>query len=271
AAAEHAGLETEIAAILLRHHVRRNLARAEHAVEALVDPTRLVDPVAIFAPRVVPPGRRLDQRTLVRSIAIDLVRAHENEDALRRVEAAGLQQVHGSNRVDVEIVERPACGEVVRRLSRAMNDEVRASLPDERDHAGAVSNVVRPMSIGWTLLGQPPEDKRGVALHAEELATHIVVDSTHLMSELAEVPHGLGSDQSGRAGHEHLHRVSPTRAGASRRDTTNGPRARTSMRVRAKHSIASPGVQTIGSFSLKDVLRRTGTPVRFSNSEISRQ
>src|SRR4029453_6382374 len=127
------------------------------------------------------------------------------------------------------------------------------------------------MSIGQTFLGQPPEDRRGVALRAEEITTHVVVNSTHLMPELAEVPHGLGSDQSGRAGHEYLHRAPSSLAHESRRDTTNGPRTRTPMGVRAKQSIASAGVQTIGSFSLKDVLRRTGTPVSLSNSEISRQ
>ena len=43
--------------------------------------------------------------------------------------------------------------------------------------------------------------------------------------------------------------------------TINGPIASTSMRVRLKQSIASSGVQTIGSFSLKLVFRITGIPV----------
>ena len=41
----------------------------------------------------------------------------------------------------------------------------------------------------------------------------------------------------------------------------NGPIARTSMRVRWKQSMASSGVQTMGSFSLKLVFRITGMPV----------
>ena len=49
---------------------------------------------------------------------------------------------------------------------------------------------------------------------------------------------------------------------------TNGPSTSASIRVRWKQSIASAGVQTIGSFSLKLVLSNTGMPVRRSKAEI---
>src|SRR5690242_199761 len=45
----------------------------------------------------------------------------------------------------------------------------------------------------------------------------------------------------------------------------------TSMFVRRKQSIASEGVFTIGSFSLKDVLRSIGTPVSSPNLRMSFQ
>src|SRR2546426_9061558 len=48
------------------------------------------------------------------------------------------------------------------------------------------------------------------------------------------------------------------------------PTTSASMRVRRKQASACAGVSTIGSFSLKLVLRSTGTPVIFSNSRISR-
>src|SRR6185369_2667232 len=51
--------------------------------------------------------------------------------------------------------------------------------------------------------------------------------------------------------------------------TAKFPRYSTSIFVLRKHSIASCGVQTIGSFSLNDVLRITGTPVNASKSEIN--
>ena len=55
------------------------------------------------------------------------------------------------------------------------------------------------------------------------------------------------------------------------RSMANGPITSTSMRVRRKQSSASAGVQTIGSFSLKDVFRTIGTPVRSPKARIRRQ
>src|SRR5262245_26487896 len=50
--------------------------------------------------------------------------------------------------------------------------------------------------------------------------------------------------------------------------TRNDPIASTSIRVRLKQSMASSGVQTIGSFSLKLVFKITGMPVRRSKARI---
>src|SRR5437870_7357963 len=44
------------------------------------------------------------------------------------------------------------------------------------------------------------------------------------------------------------------------------PSTRVFILVRRKHSMASSGWQTIGSFSLKEVFKTTGTPVRLANS-----
>src|SRR5213079_1335934 len=47
------------------------------------------------------------------------------------------------------------------------------------------------------------------------------------------------------------------------------PRTRTSIRVRRKQSMASSGLQTTGSFSLKLVFSTMGTPVMSRNDWIS--
>ena len=47
------------------------------------------------------------------------------------------------------------------------------------------------------------------------------------------------------------------------------PRTRASICVRRKQSRASSGRQTMGSLSLKEVLRTTGTPVRSRKAEMS--
>src|ERR1019366_1766999 len=53
--------------------------------------------------------------------------------------------------------------------------------------------------------------------------------------------------------------------------TKISPRTSTSIFVRRKHAIASSGRQTMGSLSLNEVFRTTGTPVRLPNPRISRQ
>ena len=47
------------------------------------------------------------------------------------------------------------------------------------------------------------------------------------------------------------------------------PSTKTSILVRKKQSSASAGLQTMGSFSLKEVLRTIGTPVISRNASIS--
>src|SRR5688572_29712659 len=42
----------------------------------------------------------------------------------------------------------------------------------------------------------------GGGVGAEEVGTHVVVDSDDVHAQTGEMPHGLGSDQPGRAGHE---------------------------------------------------------------------
>ncbi len=55
------------------------------------------------------------------------------------------------------------------------------------------------------------------------------------------------------------------------RDRRKLPRTRASIWVVAKQCKASCGEQTIGSFSLNDVLRRSGMPVRRRNASIKFQ
>src|SRR5258708_23789702 len=54
------------------------------------------------------------------------------------------------------------------------------------------------------------------------------------------------------------------------RITSRSPRTRQSMLVRTKQSSASAGVHTIGSLSLKEVLRTMGIPVRSRKASMSR-
>jgi len=63
----------------------------------------------------------------------------------------------------------------------------------------------------------------------------------------------------------------PARRGAQARVTKRSPITRRSMPVSVKQETASFGVQTMGSFSLNDVLRTSATPEIFRNSSMSPQ
>lgn len=125
AATEAAGGHAEVAPVFLDHHVARYLGGAEEAVLGLVDGEILRDAVRIGRIVVVPAGFQLLQGDGVGSVAIDLVGGKMGEGALRASLAGSLQQVQGSHRVHVEVIERDVRRAVVRRLGGGVNDGVR--------------------------------------------------------------------------------------------------------------------------------------------------
>ena len=99
-------------------------------------------PSRVFRPRVFPARLELDQRELVRRVAIDLVRAHEDERRLGAAAPGRLEQVQRADRVDVEVVERPILGQVVGRLGGAVDDQIRPQvLPTSVDDARTIADV----------------------------------------------------------------------------------------------------------------------------------
>ena len=146
AAAEAHGRHPEVAPVLLHHHVGGDLGGAEdrvHASRRYASTRR--SPFAYVRVGVVPAGLELDQRDLVGRVAVDLVRRHEGERALRAVLPGRLEQVQGPERVHLEVVERAGCGEVVRGLRRAVDDEIHPVLGEEPFDRRAVADV----EIAW--------------------------------------------------------------------------------------------------------------------------
>ena len=121
--------------------VGSDLRRAEEAVQRRIDPAALVDSVAERRVCVVVPRLELHELELVRRIAVHLVRREKDERRLRAALPNRFQQVERAHRVDVEVVERAARRKVVRRLSRTVNDEIRARTADERRHTYPFTNV----------------------------------------------------------------------------------------------------------------------------------
>ena len=119
AAAKHAGLQTKVFAVFLGEHVAGDLGCSEQRVQAAIDRKILCNTMLIARIVVVPAGLQLFQRDLVWPVAVDLVCAHLNEHGLGRVTATRFEQVQRAHRVDIKIVERALCGQVVARLRAA--------------------------------------------------------------------------------------------------------------------------------------------------------
>src|SRR5262249_46236775 len=154
---------------------------------------------------------------LVRSVAVYLVRAHEDERRLGAGLAHGLEQVQRAARVDVEIVEGAVLGEVVRWLRGGVDQEVRLEAADEVDHRRAVPDVERMVGEVRGQLPQALEIPGGVAVWSEEVTPHVVVDAVPLPAAMIEEGRSLGADEPAAAGDEDpLHADgSPPRAGPS--------------------------------------------------------
>src|SRR6516162_8448138 len=82
----------------------------------------LADSGGILRIRVVPACLFFYQLESVRSIAVNLIRRHMNERRVRTNIPNGLEKIQRADRVDIEIVERPRCGEVVAWLCGRMNN-----------------------------------------------------------------------------------------------------------------------------------------------------
>src|SRR5262249_59469165 len=111
------------------------------AVEGRIDAAVLSNAVVILRFRIIPPRRKLHKALRIRCITINLIGTHENEWRLGTVPASCLQECQRSDRVDIEIVERPLLREVVRRLGGAVNNQVRSTTLDEAKDRLTVANV----------------------------------------------------------------------------------------------------------------------------------
>src|SRR5512141_1156883 len=146
-------------------------------MEAPVNPATFVDPVIVFGTGVIVPGRRFDQRDLVGRVAVDLVRAYMDEHGFRRMLPGRLQQVYGPHSVHIEIYERDSGGFVVRRLSRAMYDQIKTMVFEEPENRIPVAdiNVVMRELLRDRL--QPFAVPGRVTLWPEEFLPQVVVNT----------------------------------------------------------------------------------------------
>jgi hypothetical protein len=103
----------------------------------------------------------------------------EDERTLRAIGPGRFEQVEGAHRVDLEVVERPAGGEVVGRLCRGVHDQAGARLRDQVGDERAIADVevVVVDAHGHSLESLQVPGR--VAVLPEEVTPQVVVDPVH--------------------------------------------------------------------------------------------
>ena len=76
-----------------------------------------------FRVGIFPARLELLQPDCIGPITVDFVRGHVNERRFRTKLASTLHQIQCADRVDVEVVEGNARGQIVRRLCGSMDDD----------------------------------------------------------------------------------------------------------------------------------------------------
>ena len=130
--------------------------------------------------RVVPAGRQFDELQLVRRVAVDLVGAHEHEWSFGGVAPVRFQEVECAGGVRFEVVEGTLGGKVVGWLRSAVDDRVRPDTLEQVEDRDSVPDVRVVVAEAWVRLAETLEVPRGVAVRAEEVGSHVVVDSDDL-------------------------------------------------------------------------------------------
>src|SRR6267378_3966573 len=119
--------------------------------------------------------------------------------------ACRFQEIHRAERIHVEIEQGNLSRLIVRRLRRAVDDQIEALRSKEFFDGCSVANVQRRMCepLGHTL--QPLQIPERVARGAEENAAHVVVHAHNFMPLPVKVLGRFRTDQSTAAGDQNFH------------------------------------------------------------------
>ena len=202
---KHDGRHPEVAPVLLHEHVGGDLRRAEEAVHRRVDPHRLVDALRVARGRRSPSASRA-RRARARSAR----RRRPCSSTGRRTGASGACRRAASSRLSVPtaLTSKSSNGiaaprgraTAARRSGRSGRAAPRATRP--RDRRRGRGCRARGASKRRASRAQPLEVPGRVAVLAEEVAAHVVVDAVHAPAALVEERDDLRADQAARAGDE---------------------------------------------------------------------
>ena len=121
---KHPHIHPKVATVFLSHDVRSRLAGTKQAVHGSINATGLAYAIEIFRAGVVPAGGLFLEWHFIGSISIDLIGRHEYEDRFGLSLPGCFQQIERAHCINVEINKRNVASFVMRRLSRAMDDQI---------------------------------------------------------------------------------------------------------------------------------------------------
>ena len=204
AATEDAHVHPEIAPVFLRHQVRRRFRRAKQRMQRAVDPAGFLHALVIFRARIVIASRKFLQRNLVGRVAINFVRAQKNEYGFGTMLPRGLQQIHGAQSVHLEIEQGNLPRFIVRRLRRAVHDQIETPRAKQLFHGRAVANVQRCVRKALRNALQPLQIPQRVARGPKKHAPHVVIYARDFVPLPVEILDRFGSDQPAAACNQNL-------------------------------------------------------------------
>src|SRR5256885_42765 len=103
--AQAASHHAEIASIFLHHNVGSDLRSTKQRVLRLINPRRLAYAVVVLGPGILPSRFSLNERQIVRCVAVNLVCRHMHKWRGRHKATRCLKQVDGAHGVRIKVLE----------------------------------------------------------------------------------------------------------------------------------------------------------------------
>jgi hypothetical protein len=133
-----------------------------------------------------------------------------------------LQEIYGTERVDFEVEQRDLARFVVRRLCRAVYDQIESLAGEEFVNGRTVSNINRGVREALANVFEAFQIPQRVSGSPKKDAPHIVVDSENIMPLAVKVLHRFRPDQAAAAGDQDFHVASLSKNATV--EMQNGPR-----------------------------------------------
>jgi hypothetical protein len=152
-------------------------------VHALIDWHVLRD--SAFIVDVVPASLSLNERDEIGTVTVNFVSTHKTEGGVSDEVSGGGNQIQRADGINVEVLKRNLGRLIVRRLSSAVNNEVRPHFTDEVPKACTITNIKTPVTVSWEIRDKTVNCWLRRGCRAEEPSSHVTVNSHDIPTILA--------------------------------------------------------------------------------------